>query len=439
MNAFLTELITNTPLIPAAILCYLPMKNQIKPGWEKNVAIFLPLFVVLITFIIAYISAIYPAARSWIFYSMIPFLFAAYHFSLNTHISKSIHVFLFSFALACFSSNYSTGIEALIYPDYAYNPMEIHYIVGVIQFCINMAFVVLTAYPLYKYGSELIDRLDMPRVWNTISLVLIMFIICSIIMIPYNFQTLYTNHVFRGFWLMCFILLFMMLLIYVLFYFIATGILNASKNKERVHFLEMQQKQYIALKDYLEKTSRIRHDFRHTLGVLKELSEAGDYQSLDNYLAKYIQSMPSHEITLYTKNNAINAILNYYAQSAKQNHILLEWQIELPEQISIPDNDLCPILGNVLENSIHGCLSVPEQMRRQQLVITTRHHACLYIVSTNSFDGCVKQRNDVYLSTYKNGNGIGLSSIAAIVEQYHGSAQFHHDENNFYTDIMIPI
>ena len=64
----------------------------------------------------------------------------------------------------------------------------------------------------------------------------------------------------------------MMMMIYVLFYFIAIGMLESAKIAERNHFLETQEAQYLKQCRYMEETARIRHDFHHTLHTLKMLS-----------------------------------------------------------------------------------------------------------------------------------------------------------------------
>ena len=99
---------------------------------------------------------------------------------------------------------------------------------------------------------------------------------------------------------------------------------------------------------------------------------------------------------------------------------------------------MCNIVGNVLDNAITACRGIPEQERMIQLTITDRHHANLYIVATNTFSGKVKLRDDRYLSTSRDGSGIGLSSIESIAESYGGNAEFSHKDREFYTNIVLP-
>lgn len=215
--------------------------------------------------------------------------------------------------------------------------------------------------------------------------------------------------------------------------------LENTKTEERNRILEMQESQYIAQKKYMEDTLKTRHDFKHTIRTLKSLSLAKDYATIDSYLDEYINSMPENDIVQYCKNNAVNALLNFYMQSAKQREIRLHWKIDLPETVEISTMDLCSILGNILENAITSCQDLSKEDRFIQLSVITRHDFYLYIVAVNRFSGKRIQKNNRYLSTHKNGNGIGLTSIAVTAEKYGGSAEFSHAGTEFYSNVMMPI
>ena len=142
---------------------------------------------------------------------------------------------------------------------------------------------------------------------------------------------------------------------------------------------------------------------------------------------------------IYCENTAVNALLNHYGQQAREDNIALDWKIRLPGSLPVADIDLCSILGNILENAITACLEVPAAERRIQLSVTTLKNTQLCIVSTNSFSGRVKMQKEQYLSTRRDGNGIGLSSIQSAAEKYGGHARFTHTEEEFFCDVIIPL
>ena len=95
------------------------------------------------------------------------------------------------------------------------------------------------------------------------------------------------------------------------------------------------------------------------------------------------------------------------------------------------------LFGNLIENAIDGCRTAPENKRYFCLTTQIRHDNKLYIVSTNSFDGRVRKGKNGYCSTKHNGNGIGLTAIAAAAQKYNGSAQASNSGMEFYVDVVL--
>ena len=150
-----------------------------------------------------------------------------------------------------------------------------------------------------------------------------------------------------------------------------------------------------------------------------------------------MQAMPVNEVVNYCGNPAVNALLNFYTHVASQNQIALTLRISLPEQLPVSDVDLCNMLGNILENAVLACQKTSDRLI--QLTVQEENRSQLYIVAVNSFDGKVRLKDCRYLSTNRNGNGLGLSSVTSTAESCGGVAQFHHDDKCFYSNIAIPL
>lgn len=119
--------------------------------------------------------------------------------------------------------------------------------------------------------------------------------------------------------------------------------------------------------------------------------------------------------------------------------IRTDWDIEIPDPLPFSELDMTGLFGNLMENAVAGCLTVPEASRYFCLTAQIRHGNRLYIVSTNSFDGKVRKGKDGYLSTKWDGNGIGLSAIAATAEKYGGSAKASNSDTEFFVDVALKI
>ena len=64
--------------------------------------------------------------------------------------------------------------------------------------------------------------------------------------------------------------------------------------------------------------------------------------------------------------------------------------------------------------------------------------ASLFLTIDNTFDSIVRQnKQGRYLSTKKDGSGLGLPSVRSIVERYDGSISINHDGGMFRVSIML--
>ena len=261
-------------------------------------------------------------------------------------------------------------------------------------------------------------------------------IICNLFIRPLKYETLFVNNVFRSFLFSIFTFLILWNMLCVIYYQIVMGVLNASRTRERMRMLEMQESQFESQQQYMESFARTRHDFRQNILTMKNLYHEGNFEQLGLYIDEYYDALPVPETRQYCCNRALNALLNFYAGKAKENEIPVSFRIDIPQKISVSDIDLCTIIGNILENAVAASLEIPVE-RRSLLLSGLVQNNRLYIVATNSFSGLVRQRNSEYLSSRHTGSGIGLKSVCASAEKYHGKAVFSHNGQEFHSDVML--
>ena len=437
VRTYVITLLSFLSIIPAGILYFLPMKNQIKLKGLRAafMRILLPqLAAIPLT---AYFTCRFSLHPNTLFFPMLIIFFLLYHLCLTVHISVSLAIFMQVCALMSIFSNFANGFDALVNPYSGCNTFSMEN--SLFQLALSGLFLLVFAYPVQKFGSYLVDSLNMPHIWYTTLLISGLLIGINLLIRPLQYQTHYTNKVFLAFWgSLCFMLA-SLLILTILFYFIVNGILREAKTIERNRILEMQESYYTSQQKYIKETARIRHDFKHTLHALENLAKEGNLLAIRQYLADYLAVYPQNDNIRFCDNPVVNALLNYYLHSAGSAGITLNHQISLPGDILVSDIDLCNILGNILENAILACEGIPEPERFINLSILPETDGRLYIVLTNSFNGIVKKKNGHYLSTNKKGNGIGIFSIISTVEKYGGSVRFSHEGHEFYTDVVLPL
>lgn len=423
-------------LLPAAVLCYLPMKARLRYSPKKTVmlctAIFLPY---------AILSA--GACHIWDWdmnLLMLPSLvlfFLFYRRSVRVGLSCALSVFMGVCTLMTFPSHFSYAFDAWLHPDSGAANFSME--AALFQLIICYAFLAALAFPCVKIYANLIEQLCDTAVWYPLLTVHCVLFLFNMLMVPYSYSVLHVGRIYVSFLALESVMLILFLLLHVIFYHISKVLLKHMELTQRSRLLEMQAEQYQTLQNHMNQTRLLRHDFRQSVHVLSSLAEKDDLSGLKAYLAEYEQRLEAEESVNYCSNAALNALFNYYKAMADSQGIKTLWQIAIPEPLTISELDISSLMGNLMENAIAGCGTVPAGERRFALSVEVRQGNCLYIVSTNSFNGRARKSAGGYLSTKQTGEGLGLLSITSVAEKYNGYARASHDEQNFMVDIMLKI
>lgn len=431
----LPEMLTFLTIIPSQILCLLPMRNQLKFGFARSFLI-LALLDALLLPAAAFLTFRLSVSYIRILIPLLAVFYGAYQYCLRCPVCKSLSVYLSVCALTETLSNAACAAEAGIHPEYGAFTVSTGF--ALLKLIMYACAAGLLSWPFLRYATELVDCLNISRIWYMTLPFSAAFIGMSVFLMPLKFETLFVNNVFRAFLFALIFTLILWILLHVMFYFVVSGILTAADQKEKMQLLEIQESQFAAQKRYMEESARARHDFRQSVRIMKELFHHQQYEALGRFIDGFYENLPHLDTIRYCENEALNALLNYYRNTAEQEKIRTVFKINLPDRLPISDVDICSIVGNILENGILACGDVPED-RQIHLTIQMENGGRLFLVATNSHGGRIRCRNGRYLSTRQHGEGLGLRSVQSIAARYGGTAEFHHDDREFVSNVMLPL
>lgn len=200
--------------------------------------------------------------------------------------------------------------------------------------------------------------------------------------------------------------------------------------------MSMQRDNYQQLNARIEETRRLRHDMRHHLNLLYALAEKGDMGQIREYLMQLLPTIEMKEKLAYTKNHALDAILCHYAARARQEEIEFKCRVSLPEKTVLPDDELCVMFGNLLENAVEACSRQKEGKRFIDLCCL-QDETKFSVVVDNSYEGKVRYREGYFHSSKRDGVGIGVESVKEIVRRHGGMASFEPEEGIFRVSILL--
>lgn len=436
LYAYLTLLPQFLILLPAALLCYLPMRNRLRFSRKKTALLCLAIFFPY-SAAAAGLCLVTGVDMNYILLPSLILFFVFYRFSVHADFSCTLSVYMGVLTLMSFPGQFAYGFDAMLYPES--NAADFSIWGGLFQLGISCVFAALLAFPCAKIYSGLVERLSYPRVWYPLVAVHGIIFMFNMLMIPHSYENLYVGRIFSMFIALESVVLLLFIFLHVIFYHIADVVLKHAELTERSRFLEMQSEQYKRLQNYMRQTRLLRHDFRQSVHVLSALADEGDLPGLRAHLREYEERWNTDTPVNYCANSVLNALFNYYKGMADAQSVKTDWQLSIPDPLTVSELDLAALFGNLMENAIAGCMTADEDKRRFALSVEPRQGNCLYIVSTNSFDGKTGKNGEKYFSTKRAGEGTGLLSITTVAKKYSGYARFSDSDGEFFVDVMLKI
>ncbi len=419
------------------LFCYLPMGNQLKYPARKIAGLCFAAWVLFVLMsVIAYQCGL--RETNVILIPALVVFFPLYRLTLRTDRARALAVFVCCCTLLSYPTHFSYMLDAWLHPNSGIYIFSLERALAYNLF--SVLIIAACALPVRHYLTWLVDHFEVSRIWNTVTVVALLFLAINMLVVPISYQTLHTGRMFFLYAAFEIWSLLVQVFFHRVFYLVSVDTVNRAEQEKETRLWEIQASQYQALRSRMRETARLRHDFRHSVRILTTLARKGDWESLQSYLGKYEENDLSEPAGQnWCANAALNALFSYYYELAGTEGIRLDWHLELPDPLTVSELDLASLFGNLLENAVSGCRTVPAAQRCFSLSAEMKNGKQLYIVSTNRFNGFVKKRGDEYLSTRQGGRGIGLPSIAAVAEKYHGSARFSHSGTEFWVDIVLKL
>ena len=226
------------------------------------------------------------------------------------------------------------------------------------------------------------------------------------------------------------------LVYYVIVKLIEETSTNIKLNEQNTQ-LAIQALQYENLKERMDETRRARHDLRQHMNLIYSMVENHEYNKLTSYLKEYRSLSSMEKPILYCEHFSLNATIAYYAQQFSENDIKFDYRLTIPQDIPVPDTDLCVLFGNMLENSFEACLKVETERRFVNLIVSMPNSTTMVIALDNSYSGNIKMDENNFFSSKHAGHGIGTESIKHIVSTYNGSVTFNAADNIFKISAVL--
>lgn len=221
------------------------------------------------------------------------------------------------------------------------------------------------------------------------------------------------------------------------FFFLRRTLYNMIDRRIERFQSELIEKQVREIQNMYRQVRGWRHDYRNHINNMKIQLSEGNYDKLSDYLNELADDLDTVDTVIKTGNVMADAILNSKLNVAEKMNIKLNVKANVPDKLPMSDVELCSMLGNILDNAVEACGTLPEEERFMRVYIG-KLKGQLYLSVQNSA-GKVRKSKNTYLSTKEGEHGYGLFRIDRVVKKYGGYVNRQNEEGVFATEIMVPL
>lgn len=202
--------------------------------------------------------------------------------------------------------------------------------------------------------------------------------------------------------------------------------------------LSEQSKYYSKVEELIQHYQSLQHDVNKHMAMVNHYVTDNDYEALKAYTQEWnVASAPLEEVVV-SQSKVLSGLLTHYKSLAKSKGVDLKIIQSLESTLSIPDTDLCIVVGNVLENALLATEKCDHAAKEIQLKLDT-NGAYFLMTCQNPHQEKLKKKGILYISTKRRGNqsGLGLTNVTRLVEKYEGQFKINADAQSFEVTLMM--
>ncbi len=202
--------------------------------------------------------------------------------------------------------------------------------------------------------------------------------------------------------------------------------------------LKQQSDQYHLTRENIDLINRKCHDLKHQIRAIRSMEND---EKKEAYIAELEQSVQIYESIVKTGNEVLDTILTDKSLYCDAHGIKINCIVDGSQLRFIETVDLYAVLGNAIDNAIECVSEFTEKAKRLIDIRIYSKGEFLIMEISNPFEGNLKFKNGLPVSTKKNAgyHGYGLKSIKHTVKQYNGFLNVDTSNQRFSLKMLIPL
>lgn len=198
---------------------------------------------------------------------------------------------------------------------------------------------------------------------------------------------------------------------------------------------------YNMMHEHHEAQNILIHDIKKHLQAIALLNEQGDTEKVAAYIDRLSVSSDLQYAMRVCDNDFLNAILSRYIRECREKGIEFHADIRRDTLQFLDELSLITLFGNILDNALEAAQKQDDSII--ELLVTKKSGTEMTVITLkNTCAADPFRKSDRKLISTKTDNarhGLGLKSVARIVEQYHGQMNLYYEEttHRFHTIITL--
>ena len=209
------------------------------------------------------------------------------------------------------------------------------------------------------------------------------------------------------------------------------------KNEKEKYLAELTEQHYHLQIEYyqqlLEKqqeTKALWHDIKKYTAAMQAVAAQNDSEQLRQIAQAAEDAYERVKDISAVGNPVVDALLNQYLRSAKENQIEVLLDITIPEVLAISTLLLSVVIGNTFDNAIEACRLIAPEKRVIHLQLRKQNRILFYSIENPYIDAVTQLRVGKH-------HGYGLKNVERAVNQNNGNFQLEKVDGNFIVQIRL--
>ncbi|MDE5598808.1 MAG: GHKL domain-containing protein, partial [Lachnospiraceae bacterium] len=231
--------------------------------------------------------------------------------------------------------------------------------------------------------------------------------------------------------------------VYILGFYHMVSLLEKESQMQKLRLLheqtQNQMELYHSMKKRYEQQRRFSHDYKNQLNCIQGMIESGQTKEALEYISGLTGNFRQNELCVNTSHAVVNIMLNQKYQEASDRGIVMTMVSGDLSELTISEEDIVTLLGNLLDNAIEACEKLSENKVIQFKMVLEEEQLVLSIRNPVKDAVRIKDNRIITSKQDKSRHGIGLLNVDSVIRKNNGTSVLKCENGWFTFAAMIPL